>query len=206
MEIKKNYALYGKTMLALDILEACDYNPAAKVAIAVLREYVEASTPVETEFPDDGIPANVDRAWQMQEFQKISEQIKRLDFILHGSALWNKDAVEHIQRSKIIEDQLRFGPTPCVPPDADKEATAPAAKVWTRDELKEQFALGECADVIEALEMAEALMGRKALCELIGCDGRMLGRALNGHPANNKIADYIKPLLPKMEEGDKDEL
>jgi|GEM_PF-5172310 hypothetical protein len=80
--------------------------------------------------------------------------------------------------------------------DGDKlPATRPT---FNKAELKEQFALGECATVVEALEMAVELMGRDGVCALIGCDPRPLGLALKGVQTSKRIAEFIEPLLPNL--------
>ena len=87
-------------------------------------------------------------------------------------------------------DRSDTSPAPCAPAQS-----APPAKKICADVLENDFALGECEDVREAVEMAVAEFGRAAVAEYCGVRPQEIAKAEQGYRVQ-KVDAAIRPLLP----------
>lgn len=119
---------------------------------------------------------------------------------------------EHDLAAAAATEQAEPLAAPAVPADAAANAdgaesipmptVGPARIRIDADELKEQFALGECATVDEAIEMALAQYPAPAVAEALGVSVKLIYDARNGHPGR-KLINLVLPLLPKRD-GEED--
>ena len=78
---------------------------------------------------------------------------------------------------------------------AGSAQSAPPAKKICADVLENDFALGECEDVREAVGMAVAEFGRAAVAEYCGVRPQEIAKAEQGYRVQ-KVDAAIRPLLP----------
>ena len=87
---------------------------------------------------------------------------------------------------------------------AGSAQSAPPAKKICADVLENDFALGECEDVREAVEMAVAEFGRAAVAEYCGVRPQEIAKAEQGYRVQ-KVDAAILPLLPNYHPENEEE-